>query len=121
MRDIKFRAWSISDNKMVYGSLNLYDKGNPLITNIEGTQSWSVKPESVGQFTGLTDRKGIQIFDGDIVTAENYSMYKHLAKIVEWDNDLSAYVFKSKNVEGVMLYHAKGLEVIGNIYESPVN
>lgn len=82
---------------------------------------WSVDviPESVGQFTGVTDKNGVEIYEGDILeSAKN----KYL---VLWNQDTASFFKKILPIKGVECYSfvSKKLEgkkqIIGNIYENP--
>ena len=128
MREIKFRAW---DNR--YKRMVTFDKGYRLQLQMDaqGNTSWCVDDVSLKvrtmsswdgeghilmQFTGLKDKNGKEIFEGDIVDAEGET------NIVKWDDRFCAFVLRYQNGELNHFFHQRpvdNLRIIGNIYESP--
>lgn len=76
-----------------------------------------VIPETVGQYTGLKDRKGTDIFEGDIV---NIIRAEENGK-VEWRENDAAFEVVGDCLEASFLENLYGrdVEVIGNIYDNP--
>ena len=78
-----------------------------------------VKPETVGQYTGLTDANGKKIFEGDIVKNEYEKGHYQYFKIFYCDR---THMWQVSNEYGMLgkLYQTIGtLEVIGNIHDNP--
>lgn len=124
MREILFRGKSIepsTEGKWWYGSLLVHGSccyilpENP-ITPL-GIVKYRVDPETVGQYTGMTDKNGTMIFEGDIVK-ENYKTHERIYSIV-WDNDYFSLraesEYTSYQLDELLLSHC---EVIGNIHDN---
>lgn len=75
-----------------------------------------VDPETVGQYTGLTDRNGKEIFEGDIVRSGEL-VYK-----VKYDTQKAAFVLSDYKEERTFCLSQQALDyykIIGNIYDNP--
>jgi len=133
MREIKFRGLRTDNNEWVEGNLiNWHEKLEPRIIwfKTEGESiseseqietNFEVKRDSIGQFTGLHDKKGIEIYEGDIVNSEKWvsvGNYQPCTGIVcfyspKFTIDL-INEWEGSNTE------LNGLcEVIGNIHTNP--
>ena len=89
--------------------------------------TYSVIPETVGQFPGLTDKNGKKIFEGDIVIYDNtpYNAYGHkvIGEIVwhkwAWKCRYKEYGSTYHYAIGAEDFFGPKSEVIGNIYDNP--
>lgn len=116
MRTIKFRAYRVNDTSWAFGDLvhlkndagfyevYIQDDGVPLL----------VDPDSVGQFTGIRDKKGRGIYEGDIVRHDENGKYYAIA----YDEGVPQFCF-ADNADGFkFLNHPELLEIVGNVHDN---
>lgn len=90
---------------------------NELIILLADKKEGTTTFEAFCEFTGLLDRKGTKIFEGDILQYEG-TMSQHFRRVVEFD--LGAFGYRDKVSEWVILARmALEFKVIGNIHENP--
>lgn len=130
MREIVFRAKYYKTKQWVYGipfrnPVNgldndaYYPQIIPEINKMHSTiDSCSVIEETISQYTGLTDKNGTKIFEGDVL--RNASNGK--AAVVQWFSEHSAFMLWCKSENQVYWLYDNdfhNIEVIGNIYDNP--
>ncbi len=131
-REIKFRGKSIETGDWVYGSLWIREqdgKGTPGYLICEfGGKTQLVDSKTVGQFTGLKDKNGKEIYEGDILGYPNRNI-KRIVKFGRIWIDVEEYqqeavcFFTTPNNEinsDTSFLELNDIqEIIGNIYENP--
>lgn len=146
MREILFRGKTVRE-KWVYGLLAHI--GNAwYISNKAGVSTaYEVIPSTVGQYTGLTDKNGTKIFEGDIIAYADYDEYQRYIECrkypeqyedegfsnIMWTTDkvvygietgypafdLNSHIFESNGLSELSESGRFFYEVVGNIYDNP--
>lgn len=125
MRETLFRAKRLGDNGWVDGNLFIDDKGNKheiLVGYVNYRISWEVAPETVGQYTGLTDKNGQRIFEGDIVEVDDFNAEDGYGEVI-WDSHDARFAIVGREPNNLLAdfsnYCGRDIEIIGNIYDNP--
>lgn len=115
-REILFRAWTVLEIKKVEGAYSPFpaDERYCYITDKDSGQQKLCYAETVGQFTGLVDKNGNKIFEGDII-AKGFDRYevRWNAEQMRWGTYLNDY-----ELAGFTKFSEPFFEIIGNIYEN---
>lgn len=116
MRTIKFRGKSCSDGDWFYG--NLYDQDKDGRTHICGLERGclNIDPNTVGQFTGLLDKNGNEIYEGDIIHLGD----PKITYVILWiDCGLKAKQIGAYGSFCGVTYWAETMTILGNIHDNP--
>ena len=118
MREILFRGKRTKTGKYVTGKLwHHTDKASAIYSDELDKLVW-VFPYTVGQFTGLTDKNGKKIFEGDVVRYMNNE-----TMVVSYRNESASFVGTYSAVNftccASLMCANLYLEVIGNIHDNP--
>lgn len=113
MRQIKFRAKNKEGN-WVYGSFVKNRHGSHIYDY--DVIHWEIDPQTIGEYVGLKDQTGCEIYEGDIVKfnydcteCANPSYTKNMVREVKFLNSSFCPIYQ---------YECKNIEVIGNIHEN---
>lgn len=140
MREILFRGKEKNSGEWIYGDLRHISDGHGgyilcIVDNTNGRNNdvtgVEVVPETVGQYTGLTDKNGVKIFEGDIVKGTAYSAT--MIGVIVWIDEISSFGVRYVNAPNPTAWLNSSIlrcaaigktdefaaEVIGNIYDNP--
>lgn len=137
-REIIFRGNRLDNNEWLYGDLMHDNQGGCYIYPLDAENLYvenKVDPDTVGQFTGMKDKHGKKVFEGDVVRRMD-SAFGHVdTGVVKYDCHLGAFILEYESygrtyqstfkkgfsdndgkctIEGTYFY-----EVIGNVHENP--
>jgi uncharacterized phage protein (TIGR01671 family) len=131
MREILFRGKRKDNGYWIYGNFNFYPDINrtfirknnkELLPSMQTSLEDEVISKTVGQYTGLTDKNGKKIFEGDIVKDEQAQMLGKVVYAIAADGFDGMAGFMVDDIDdGLQNYNGFWhlVEVIGNIHDNP--
>ena len=120
MREILFRG-KTSSGGWVYGG---YVQSDEVICPKTSALRYYIDPSTVGQYTGLLDKNGVKIFEGDIVKFKAIKGYEAYGKILWNEKEATFYSIgkrkANKHFKTISyMINTVGIEVIGNVHDNP--
>lgn len=108
MRPIKFRAWN-KKVKVMSVEVDLF----------HGLEEWEREETEIMQFTGLHDKNGKEIYEGDILSSGKiiHTGFVEYQTLNERNYPINGYIINAKG-DWLTIY-PENTEVIGNIHENP--
>jgi len=125
MREIKFRAWASGkmytfDNRewlLITGSGYIAFSSDPGGLSDEDSNNLDSEDFVLMQFTGLSDKNGVEVYEGDVVKMYPDTDNSFITKIIFHERFASFEVATTGNCIGI--YRKEDIEVIGNIHANP--
>ena len=119
----KFKFWDKTIKKMRYGDIQLAFNGQPFVLedSSKGLTVVDIDDIEILQCTGLKDKDGKLIYEGDIIYkkgTKNYKGEKMYSKVV-WSQMYAEFNISDDNGIHQMPNNSNNIEIIGNIYENP--
>lgn len=128
MREILFRGKTIVTGRWIEGLLwkKKYDSNKIFISYFpdkdDNEDALVVDPETVGQFTGMTDKNGKEIFEGDVVAFTRVNALgwnTHRVGEVRYYDELPIFYIMASTGDAWDWVDCENIEVIGNIFDNP--
>ena len=119
-REIKFRGKRVDNGEWKYGTVMVWNgcaqiiQHDFMLNNLWSVEKIRVLPKTVGQFTGLKDKDGNEIYEGDMV---QHNAWDYPFEVI-FHQEKARFVCKMKT--GLTQYiDYENIQLVGNIHDNP--
>lgn len=124
MREIKFRGRRLDNREWVYGSLIIFHdwEGNRRVQIVDDVGNiYEADPATVGQYTGLKDKDGKEIYEGDIIRCFcPETLFIDYTGIIKFkDCSFNFYHIDGDGMLRMRDFDGLAIEIMGNIHDNP--
>ena len=110
-REIKFRGQRVDNGEWIYG-MPTYDfmylfNGEQL----DSVDNYRIDPETIGQFTGLLDKNGVDVYEGDVIAHKLFPNDVEIVKYKDGAFRVGQFLLST--------YHCSVIKIMGNIHDNP--
>lgn len=124
----KFRVWEPYYKKMFANDQIIIWDGNVYVNDadkitVDNMKGWSIDDKYLMQSTGLFDRNGVEIFEGDILKCTSFDGCLW-CETVSWDSTIAGFATQQNGYDATAIEYITdsksiAIEIIGNVHQNP--
>jgi uncharacterized phage protein (TIGR01671 family) len=118
-REIKFRGKRTDNGEWVYGYYYVERSIHFIVTQEQLPTHYEIDPKTVGEYTGLRDKNGKEIYEGGVIKTSSFPHGERSDIVIKYDESMGAFAGYVDGRFNDWLANYRDFEKIGNIHENP--